>query len=361
MQKEYQFPCEKCGGKLKFSAIEGELKCPYCSHINIIKRNFKNIVEKDYYKTLQMLKNFNSKPIKVTTVKCKSCAATFEMDNDIYASTCPYCDSPIVNEIKLYKPIQPQALLPFKVTKKDAKEIFKKWLKNSWFAPDKLKQYSAEDSKLKAIYIPHWTYDSDTFSNYLGRRGDKYYVQEQYTEIINGRRELRTRTVEKIRWSNVSGSLNKSFDDVLVMATTSINYTLSNWDLENLVDYDKSYLSGYESEVYSIEIDEAIKTAKLIMQNRIRIDIKNQIGGDIQEITSLKSQYSNITYKHILLPVYASAFKFNNKIYNYVINARNGEIKGKKPYSILKISLTVAFVLTIIGIIVYFSDSYQSF
>ncbi|NPA60050.1 MAG: primosomal protein N' (replication factor Y) - superfamily II helicase, partial [Epsilonproteobacteria bacterium] len=201
MQKEYQFPCEQCGAKLKFSAIEGELRCSYCSHINIIQRNFKNIVEKDYNKTLKMLKNFTKKPIEVTSVKCKSCAATFDINDDIHASTCPYCDSPIVNEINQYKPIQPQAILPFKITKEEARKVFKSWLKNRWFAPNKLKQYAGEDSKLKAIYIPYWTYDSDTFSRYTGRRGDIYYVEERYTAIINGRSQIRTRKVQKINWS----------------------------------------------------------------------------------------------------------------------------------------------------------------
>ena len=356
MQKEYQFPCEKCGAKLKFSVTDGELKCPYCSHINIIKRAFNNIVEKDYYKTIEMLKNTPKEPLEVTNTKCNSCGAVFDISEDIHASTCPYCGSDIVNKIEIYKPIHPQALLPFKITKDEARNIFKEWLKNRWFAPNDLKNYSGADSKLKGIYTPYWTYDSNTFSQYTGRRGDKYYVQEQYTAIVNNQRVLRTRTVEKIRWSSVSGNLSQSFDDVLVMATSSQKHTLTQWDLENLVDYEEAYLSGYESEVYSIELDTALGSAKNIMKRHIQNSIKRQIGGDVQEIDYLKTEYSDITYKHILLPIYASAFKFNNKTYSYVINGRNGEIKGERPYSIIKIISTVLFVVAIIGAISYYNE-----
>ena len=350
MKKEYRFPCEQCGAKLKFSASEGELKCEHCSHINIIERAVQNIVEKDYYKAIEMLKDISAKPAEVTSVKCQSCAAVFDISENIHASTCPYCNSAIVNETALYRPIKPQGILPFKVTKQEARKLFKEWLKDLWFAPNKLKQYSAEDSTLKGIYIPHWTYDSDTSSRYRGRRGDKYYVNETYTETVNGSSQTKTRQVAKIRWSNVEGNLDKPFDDVLIMATSSLKHTLGNWDLKNLVDYDESYLSGYESEVYSVELDEGLQSAKHHMESSIQFAIKQQIGGDEQEITSLNSEYSNITYKQILLPIYASAFNFNGRVYSYIINGRNGDISGDRPYSTVKIALAVISGLVVAGV-----------
>jgi DNA-directed RNA polymerase subunit RPC12/RpoP len=354
LKNKYLFACEKCGAKLKFSIKEGELKCPYCSHINIIQRAFSNIVENDYYKTIKNLKNFSDKPPKTKNVKCKSCAAIFEMNDNIHSSVCPYCNSPIVNETELYKPIKPQGLLPFKVTQKDAKEIFKKWLDGLWFAPNKLKEYGTDNSKLEGVFIPYWTYDAQTYSNYSGRRGDKYYVNEQVFVRRNGRSELVTKRVEKIRWSSVSGDLNKPFDDVLVMASKSLKHHLPNWDLQNLVNYDESYLSGFESEIYSIELDNGFEIAKYKMDRYIGNDIKVQIGGDIQEIDRLNTQYDQITYKHILLPIYASAFEFKGKIYSYVINGRNGEISGDRPYSYLKIAFSVIVIATVISVLYYF-------
>ena len=351
-KQEYIFPCEQCGAKLNFSVATGELKCPYCSHVNIIERAFTQVVEKDYQKAIAELKEISEHPSEVSSSKCPTCAATFELSEDIYASECPFCGSAVVNEVSLYRPIKPQALLPFSITKAQAKTIFRTWLKSHWFAPNKLKHYSAEDSKLKGIFIPYWTYDAGTFSRYSGRRGDKYYVNESYSD--NG--VSKTRRVEKIRWSNVSGDLNKSFDDVLVMATNSLKYSSYRWDLENLVDYNESFLSGYESEVYSIELDTGLQSAKSIMQHYIRNAIKNQIGGDRQEILFLDSDYFDITFKHILLPLYASAFNFDGKLYAYTINGRNGEINGERPYSKVKIAFAVLSVLVVGGIIYYFSN-----
>ncbi len=90
------------------------------------------------------------------------------------------------------------------------------------------------------------------------------------------------------------------------------------------------------------------------MGHHIRTLVKRQIGGDVQEIASLNSEYSDIAFKHILLPVYASAFKFDGKVYSYVINGRNGDISGKRPYSTAKIAAAVVSALAVAAVIYYF-------
>ncbi len=353
MKQEHIFSCKQCGGKLKFSAADGQLKCEYCGEISKIERSFEKIVEIDYKKAVSKLKKSSFNPKKIKTAKCSSCAAVFKTADNIHSSVCPYCGSAIVKDSTLYRPIKPQALLPFKLTQKEAKDIFKDWLKDLWFAPNKLKEYGTNIESLTAIYTPYWTYNSDTFSSYTGRRGDYYYVTQQVRVERNGRTVLENQRVRKIRWSSTSGTLNKHFNDVLVVASSMQEHQLLNWDLDNLVDYNEAYLSGLESEVYSIELDNGFTNAKQIMERAISRQIKRQIGGDIQEINSVNSQYDHITYKHILLPVYASAFKYNNKVYSYAINARTGEINGDRPYSIIKITLTVLAILAVIGAMYY--------
>jgi len=348
-KKEYVFPCEQCGAKLKYSVATGQLTCPYCGHVNVIERAFTQVVEKDYDKAIQELKNISEHPGEITSTKCPTCAATFELKEDIHASKCPFCGSAVVNEVSRYRPIKPQALLPFAIDKKKARALFKTWLKERWFAPNKLKEYGGEDSRLEGIFVPYWTYDAGTFSRYTGRRGDAYYVNESYTE--NG--VNKTRRVEKIRWRDVSGELSKAFDDVLVIATSSQKKASYRWDLENLVDYNESYLSGYESEVYSLELDSGLERAKVTMTAHIRDAIKRQIGGDRQEIRSLDSDFFDITFKHVLLPVYASAFHFDGKVYSYIINGRNGEISGDRPYSWIKIASAIIVALIVGGAIYY--------
>jgi hypothetical protein len=84
----------------------------------------------------------------------------------------------------------------------------------------------------------------------------------------------------------------------------------------------------------------------------IERDVRNDIGGDEQTIDSLTTEYSDITFKHLLLPVYAGAYRYNSKLFQILVNGRTGEIQGERPYSFWKIALLVVSVLLVILILV---------
>jgi hypothetical protein len=68
------------------------------------------------------------------------------------------------------------------------------------------------------------------------------------------------------------------------------------------------------------------------------------------------TNFSDVTFKHLLVPVYASAYKFNNKVYQVVINGRTGEVQGERPFSWLKIGcLTIAILAVLIFILVIYA------
>ena len=62
--------------------------------------------------------------------------------------------------------------------------------------------------------------------------------------------------------------------------------------------------------------------------------------------------YSDETYKHILMPVYSTAFSYNNKTYNVVINGQTGAIKGQYPKSPLKIGIIIAAIVAAIVLLI---------
>jgi hypothetical protein len=84
-------------------------------------------------------------------------------------------------------------------------------------------------------------------------------------------------------------------------------------------------------------------------------DVRKDIGGDEQRISELSTSYSAITFKHILLPVYIAAYRFNNKVYQVLVNACTGEVQGERPYSAWKIAGLVILILIVIAVI-YFAS-----
>lgn len=337
---------------LKYKPGTQHLVCDYCNHSNEIIEKDELIREHDFHEALHDLAH--SKPgKKVEQAHCNSCGASFKFAASVHAGECPFCGTDTVTSPQNSKPIPPKSLLPFLISENLAKDKFHHWLDGLWFAPTQVKKYARDDAKLIGIYLPYWTYDSDTESSYTGARGDTYYVQQRVSYVQNGRRVSGVRRVPKIRWTTVRGYVSRFFDDVLIGASLSLPRQildhLQPWDLEQLVPYDEKYLSGFQSEVYQVELDEGFDRAKQVMDSIISRDIAFDIGGDHQRIHQVHSEHSNTTFKHCLLPIWSAAFLYRNKSYRFVINGRTGQVQGERPYSVWKITFAVLAGIIVIG------------
>jgi hypothetical protein len=82
-------------------------------------------------------------------------------------------------------------------------------------------------------------------------------------------------------------------------------------------------------------------------------DIKFDIGGDAQQITSMQARYSDVTFKHVLLPVWLASYRWRNKAYQVVVNGRTGAVSGERPYSAIKIAIAVILALIVAAAIGY--------
>lgn len=356
------FHCESCGSNLLYSPGTTVLKCQHCGHENVIEPTNGTIKEYSFSQALRALEQSKLKVIDNTEViKCPNCAATFELDNNRHAGDCPFCGTPVVTSTAQARFFQPKSLLPFVINEKQAKDSFDRWINGLWFAPNALTNKARRDEKLLGIYVPYWTYDSYTDTDYVGQRGTIYYEREYVTVMVNGQPRQEIRDVPKIRWTPVSGHVRLFFDDVLVGATNTLPRTILDqiepWDLENLVSYQEAYLSGFTSELYQIDLNEGFGEAKQIMADRIEAAIRRDIGGDQQMIQNTNTQYSETTFKHLLLPVWSAAFRYNEKIYRFVINGRNGKTQGERPYSKVKIAFAILAGLMALGGLVYYLEA----
>jgi hypothetical protein len=249
--------------------------------------------------------------------------------------------------------------LPFAFTTERATAEVRTWLGSRWFAPNALKKLGRPDS-IGGVYLPFWTYDAATESDYTGERGDAYYVTEQYTETdANGRTVTRSRQVRHVRWTPASGRVARDFDDVLVPATKTVPMPsldrLEPWDLARLVPYDPAFLSGFKAQRYQVDLPAGFEIAKEAMAGPIRDDVRSDIGGDEQRIHDVDTAYDRVTFKHLLLPVYLGAYRYKAKSYQILVNARTGEVFGERPYSAAKIALFVAAVLAVVAIVIALS------
>ncbi|MDX5361693.1 MAG: primosomal protein N' (replication factor Y) - superfamily II helicase [Alphaproteobacteria bacterium] len=347
-----RFPCAMCGAKLAYAPGTEVLACAYCGHENRIAAKG-SVAELDYLAGLRDLAA-TVPTVERRTVKCDACAASFEFDPKLHASACPFCASPIVVEPTLARVFQPQGVLPFQIAERDARGALKTWLGSRWFAPNSLRTAAEQNGSLSGLYVPFWTYDSQTATAYTGQRGDAYWVTQTVTVNVNGKPQRQTRRVRKIRWTPVSGRVARAFDDVLVVASHSLprQYVeaLAPWPLGAVKPYDAAWLAGYRAETYQVALDDGFEDARHQMDAVIRGDIRRDIGGDAQRIGHVDTRHANVTFKQVLLPVWMAAYRHGGKSYRFMVNAATGEVQGERPYSWVKIALAVVTVLILAGL-----------
>jgi len=348
-----RFPCKNCGAELEFKPGADALTCPYCGHETPVEQAEEATVEElDFHEHLAQVSE-QAESEERTTLHCEACGAEVTLDPDVTSDECPFCGSRISAETTSTKVIKPRSLLPFKIAKDEAVKSFRQWLRKLWFAPNKVKRY-AQMGGINGMYIPYWTYDCETTSHYSGERGDDYWATESYTE--NG--QVKTRRVRKTRWHRVSGTVWNSFDDILILASDSLPKKqaekLEPWDLPNLVAYSQEYLSGFRVESYRVDLEEGFERAQGKTEKVIRDTVRRDIGGDHQRVHSVSSAFRDITFKHILLPIWLSAYRYRNKVYRFLVNGRTGEVQGERPWSWAKITLAAIAVAAVVGAGVYY-------
>ncbi|RMF34398.1 MAG: primosomal protein N' (replication factor Y) - superfamily II helicase, partial [Alphaproteobacteria bacterium] len=330
---------------MRYSPRTDRLTCDYCGETADAPKDgpwkARPPEELDYYAALKG--QVDAAEMEETqTVHCTSCGAEFTFEPNVHSAECPFCASPVVTDTGTSRHIKPRGILPFLIEERAAKDALRKWLRGLWFAPSGLKQYARADRPMTGIYAPYWTYDAQSETDYRGERGDAYYV----TRTVRGSDgKMRTQRVRKIRWSRKSGHVSRFFDDVLVLASSSLpkKYAdrLEPWDLSALQPYRPDYVAGFRSEAYTVSLEDGFAEAREIMDSVIRQDVRRDIGGDQQRIHELRTRLSNVTFKHILLPMWLAAYKYNGKSYRFIVNARTGEVQGERPYSAWKIAVAV--------------------
>lgn len=343
------FICPSCGGLMKFDVKSQKFICSSCRAEQDLESLSDTVREYDFSQYLEREKT--SVPFEgMAVVTCQNCGLEMTLDTNQVSAACPMCASAHIVSIKQNAGIAPEGIVPFKIDKYDAQSLFRTWVKSRWFAPGDFKKKYGEGD-LKGLYLPFWTYDASVVSHYKGKGGKQRKVKDK---------DGNEKTVTD--WYPVSGIVTSLFDDIQICASEkekNIEGVLPYNTIKNSKPYSAGYLAGYYTEIYKIKADKAFERAKNIMESEMRSLVRKKILNqyDICKIESIKTTYSNVTYKHMLLPLWSSAFGYNGKTYGYLINGETGKVSGERPYSAGKIAAAIAAAATalIIGVVLFFN------
>ena len=327
----YNAKCQSCGATMVFDPESQSLKCPHCGSIDEINKDF-SVIENDIRKGFEEAEKW--KPDEQATYRCENCGAIVVLAVDEEASTCPFCKTTHIAKEGSFESIRPHMVIPFQFGSQKASDLSKKWARSRIFAPRSFKK-SIVAENVQGIYEPCFTFDSNTFSSYHGRVGNRR------TRTVGSGKNRRTETY--VVYRIVSGKHDKFFDDVLVATNENFNQKelrgLAPFRTECACVYENKYLSGFMAEGYHKNLDASWEDAKVDMEAQIRSQIISRLHCDVVDYLSVTTHHADVKFKYLLIPVYTLVYRFKRKNYVVRVNGSTGKVKGKTPLSPLRVAI----------------------
>lgn len=345
--------CPSCGGSFEFNPASSNLKCPYCDfemQIADPDEEQAGVAELDFSAATDV-KNFDWGAEKKSVI-CGSCGAEAIYDALEVANVCAYCDSNQLMEASAEGALSPNGVVTFEITKQQAGDKFITWIKGKWFTPREAKE-KAKPEGFQGVYLPHWTFDTQTASRYSAE-----YGIDRRTKDSEGKTKIET------DWYTTNGFYQRFIDDHVVLATTrheeKILSAIRPFHTDKAKPYLPQYLSGFSAERYSVGLEQGWTQAQKEINDILKQEIKQKImtkhGADHVRQLKLSASYNDVKYKYLMLPIWLSSFKYNNKIYHFAVNGQTGKVGGQAPISALRVAIAVVAGLAVIGGLAWFAD-----
>ena len=307
--------CPSCGGTLIFNPGFDSLICQSCGHHEIIPE----LVSKTPVTEMDFLTAQNTAShdwgMEAKIVQCKQCGAETIQNKLQLSGMCPFCGSTTVDAADPTQDIMaPQGIIPFKITEQRAYYIFKDWIKDRFLAPEKLAT-NAQLGKFYGIYVPMYTFDVFTDS-----RLNAYYVE-------NNRRQ------------NTSAIFQYQVDDFPVVASKQLASdrlllsVLKDYRTNEAKPYTPDAMAGFPCEHYSIGLRDAWNNCGPELNWHLRDQADKADKAHFLMGINMNTNYYNLRYKYLIVPVWINSFFYDNRLFTIVINGQTGKIDGQWPKS----------------------------
>lgn len=339
-----EFKCPNCGAVTSYSINQAGLACEHCGYQEKVLADVVGTQAEQFEFSLDNLaKATHGWGEERKELKCLSCGAEIAIPAESMAATCAFCGSnKVVQASASQDQLRPKYLIPFKIDTQKCKQIAREWLSKSWMVPKELKNYASMDG-FTAIYLPYWTFHAITKASWQAEVG--HQVSERYYDSSSKSWKTRTKTV----WRWESGNAGLDIADLLVAGTERVSArhlgNVDHFDLSDIVTYAAVYLAGMQAKGYDRPLEPAWEIARDVMREKTKTACISQASTSQVRNFSMKLNFSDESWRYLLLPVYLAAYQFNGKTYHAIVNGQTGEISGQRPVNWQKIWLVIAMIL----------------
>jgi DNA-directed RNA polymerase subunit RPC12/RpoP len=287
--------------------------------------------------------------------RCETCGAEVATDPNERSYVCPFCDSTYVIELPTRDTgrQRPEFVIGFAISPEEAHAKFKAWLAdNGWYRPGDLRTSAVVD-KMKGVYLPFWSFTMRADSNWQASIGEHWYRTETYTTTDSkGNTTTRTRQVQETEWYPLGGKHHRYYNGYLVSGSKGLRQDqalrVQPYQLPALKRYAPYFLAGWFAEEYSVDRQQALALSQQEFYRREQHNIAAFLPGDTHRNLQVSTNFSQVSSDLCLLPMYIASYKYQNKLYRFLLNGQTGRMAGDKPVSWQRIAILVSVIVAVV-------------
>ena len=348
------YVCPNCNGPLKFNPDKQMFTCEYCfseftpqqvQAQNAGKEQRETYDEREVNRYEQnqaqaQAQGYDAGDDYPVSYVCPSCGAEIVTTSTTAATTCFYCDNPVVLGGRLSGQFNPDRVIPFALSKENAVNRFLEMCGKKKFLP---KGFTNKDhvDKMRGVYFPYWFCDQQKSALLTAtgkiirtwRSGNKEYTETKVYHVVRGGSVI----------------INNVFERALQSEKREMLQSVHPYDLSKATPFAMSYLSGFEAEKRDLEKADVQPAVEQRMHNYAEQVLKNTMEGyDTIDTESFSEQTELEAWTYDLLPVWVLTYKFNDKILPFAINGQTGKAYGELPVAPGKLAIASAIVSVIV-------------
>ena len=325
-----EFKCPCCDGAIEFSAQLQKMKCPYCSS----EFEMETLQAYDAELNAQPQEDMTwdtaaggqwqegeAEGLRIYT--CNTCGGEIVADDTTGASECPFCGNPVVMTGQFAGDLKPDLVIPFKVDKQAAIAALQNHYKGKVLLPKVFKDQN-HIKEVKGVYVPVWLFDTDANAHVRYRASrtrtwsdsSYYYTETSYYSVTRA---------GGIGFANVPVDGSTKMDDTLMES-------IEPFKVDEAVDFQTAYLSGYLADKYDVSSQESIGRAN----QRIKKTTEDAFASTVRGYSTVVPVSSNIQLqngcaRYALYPVWILNTMWNGQKFTFGINGQTGKIAGDLP------------------------------
>ena len=350
--QEYKCPC--CGGALEFNSTVQKMKCPFCDTefemeaLQAYDSQLNNEQQSDMTWDANAGQEWETGETDgLRTYVCKSCGGEIIGDETTAATSCPYCDNPIVLMGQFSGSLKPDYVIPFKKDKKAAVSALKKHYEGKILLPKVFKEQNHID-EVKGVYVPFWLFDADATASirYKATKERKWsdsdydYTETSYYSVQRG---------GYIGFNTVPVDGSSKMPDELMESVEPYNFS-------EAVPFQTAYLAGYLADKYDVTDAESVERANERIKKSTEEEFRKTVTG--YNTVTTENTYINLQNakaKYALYPVWMLNTQWNGKKYTFAMNGQTGKFIGDLPvdnkkYWLLTFVIMIALAAVVFGL-----------